>query len=796
MANKYSNFQFQPYVSTFVDPQSVEIQKILRNRWEKNRSNYDLMSTALASEQVGTSDQWIKDAALDDVNNQFAGAIKRNNWEDHTTTVSNATNSWLTNEGLNLAKQSYKVHEEEEAMKAKIRMEKGPNAILFDWEFAKDPNSEDGFARDANGNLVKQDKFANHRSYYTDENGTVVRNPYRMTSEMMGDWNAAQNSMITQIKSDPLWGGRLADALKVIDPTNATGITDQDIAMYMQTGKLMGASGVTSEKVAVIAQGLAQAYATSSPEGQQQMRALMEQRINDKTGLPFTAEEATQQMAQQFYAKMQGQVGSEVKYFDNKLLLDAYKNQTSFGGLQNPFENVIKDKRVFPASNQEDAMDFMFDKNKQLKPGKLKNFDATGNYVFDGYDPSGDSSREGYLNILSQQVRDDLAATMADPNLSDEEKLKQNNRRYIKAHEDQYIAYLLTEYADMRKAYKNDKDFVTALYAGRSDAKSHVHDLYGLNMPVNFSLAAEQVAGMYTKTTAAFRTHNGEVVTGVLGSGVTPGLPDNQSGILDALANHYAFKEKGQLTGLNLGGSSNSKKHKGTAGNNSGVNYKKTKNLINAAIQDPNNWSIYAMNPGGVSGKTGSTWVAKINVPTSKELKMKGSSNPFAIELEMEMPDNMQVFDLSGNIFKDIMNTRFNNTHEEYMGMTKIQGQDVVQIGELSYVPGNPDDPSEGIQPLLRVNYFNVEDINPETGLPLRDNEGNLTVQPVMIRNEAVTTEDGQEAYDNSRFTNQVYGQDVLKIIREGEINALRNHPLFYMEKYTKTTGEEKYPGN
>ena len=240
MANKYSRFQFEPYVSTFVDPQTTEIQKILRNRWEKNRANYDLITTSLSQQQVGPGDQPIKDAAIEGINSQFEGAIKRNNWEDHSTTVSGATNSWLTNEGLNLAKQSWGIHEEEEKMKAKIRMEKGPNAILFDWEFAKDPNSEDGYARDGNGELIKQDKFTNHRSFYTDENtGQTVRNPYRMTSEMMGDWNAAQNTMITQIKSDPLWGGRLADALKLIDPTNAAGITQEDIGMYMQTGKLM-----------------------------------------------------------------------------------------------------------------------------------------------------------------------------------------------------------------------------------------------------------------------------------------------------------------------------------------------------------------------------------------------------------------------------------------------------------------------------------------------------------------------------------------------------------------------------
>ena len=49
------------------------------------------------------------------------------------------------------------------------------------------------------------------------------------------------------------------------------------------------------------------------------------------------------------------------------------------------------------------------------------------------------------------------------------------------------------------------------------------------------------------------------------------------------------------------------------------------------------------------------------------------------------------------------------------------------------------------------------------------------------------------EAYEASQYTNQVYGKDVIDIIRQGEINALKySAPEFYMTKYTKSTGEEK----
>ena len=60
MANKYSNFKFEPYKSVYVDPQTTEIQKILRERWDQNRSKYDLLDNSLNSMQVGEGDQTIK----------------------------------------------------------------------------------------------------------------------------------------------------------------------------------------------------------------------------------------------------------------------------------------------------------------------------------------------------------------------------------------------------------------------------------------------------------------------------------------------------------------------------------------------------------------------------------------------------------------------------------------------------------------------------------------------------------------------------------------------------------------
>ena len=52
MANKYSRFQLQPYVTPFVNDQSVQINQILRKRYEDNMAANDLFSLRVRGESM------------------------------------------------------------------------------------------------------------------------------------------------------------------------------------------------------------------------------------------------------------------------------------------------------------------------------------------------------------------------------------------------------------------------------------------------------------------------------------------------------------------------------------------------------------------------------------------------------------------------------------------------------------------------------------------------------------------------------------------------------------------------
>ena len=52
MANKYSNYELKPYVSTYVNPYSVEVNTILRERYDNNKASVDLIDKTLGSKQV------------------------------------------------------------------------------------------------------------------------------------------------------------------------------------------------------------------------------------------------------------------------------------------------------------------------------------------------------------------------------------------------------------------------------------------------------------------------------------------------------------------------------------------------------------------------------------------------------------------------------------------------------------------------------------------------------------------------------------------------------------------------
>ena len=78
MANKYSRYQLQPYVSQYVDPGTTQINAMLRQRWETNKAKHDQLQQLANSTQVGKGDQKWKDAAIDEIRTTLNDTIQTN----------------------------------------------------------------------------------------------------------------------------------------------------------------------------------------------------------------------------------------------------------------------------------------------------------------------------------------------------------------------------------------------------------------------------------------------------------------------------------------------------------------------------------------------------------------------------------------------------------------------------------------------------------------------------------------------------------------------------------------------
>jgi hypothetical protein len=103
MANKYSRYELQPYQSMYTDPKRVEVAQILRDRWDKNKQEYDLMQRSTGMMEVGQGDQHLKDSAIQDINDKFRDTIAMGNFENAGMITSGAVNDLANNEGLNAA---------------------------------------------------------------------------------------------------------------------------------------------------------------------------------------------------------------------------------------------------------------------------------------------------------------------------------------------------------------------------------------------------------------------------------------------------------------------------------------------------------------------------------------------------------------------------------------------------------------------------------------------------------------------------------------------------------------------
>ena len=200
MANKYSKYELQPYVSQYVNPYSVEVSQILSDRWDKNKANIDLIDRTLGSIETMEGDRHHIENAKTGAKDKLRGWIEQGNLEDATLMVSEVMTDVESNRGVKLAQKSMQVRQTElDAINTATL-----NGIKM-LDFGKGASSS-------------------HQSYYQDEDGNMVENVYKPTSQKEHDYDAEMAGLIKGIKAD--WSG--------ISRSKADAISAEKVKTYLR----------------------------------------------------------------------------------------------------------------------------------------------------------------------------------------------------------------------------------------------------------------------------------------------------------------------------------------------------------------------------------------------------------------------------------------------------------------------------------------------------------------------------------------------------------------------------------
>ena len=238
MANKYSKYSLTPYVSQYVDPGTVQVTQILRDRYDKNKAKSDLVERSLSNIQLGEGDQYMKNQAIEGINNKMAETAQLGNYEMAGGVIDEVAQDFATNEGLQLGAQSFANRQNEIKMAREIEMKTGKKVLDF------------GAVRDPETGEIIGHQFDAHKSFYQGEDGEMVRTIYNGQTEAQLDYHSRKQQMLKGIAASGT-GLKLNEAL----------------------GMLERWTGVSDAKADGIAEGLLEEYLGTS-EGMQEMRKL------------------------------------------------------------------------------------------------------------------------------------------------------------------------------------------------------------------------------------------------------------------------------------------------------------------------------------------------------------------------------------------------------------------------------------------------------------------------------------------------------------------------------------------
>lgn len=304
MATAQSKYSLAPIQSSYVDPGTVQVASILRQRYDENKKKYDIIDRAAQNLAVGGGDQHHKDSAIQGIQDGIADTVRRGNYEMAGGDIDELANDFATNEALSLSSQSYQNHLRDEEVKAKLRAS-GVQHLDF------------GEIHDENGALVGH-QFDNHQSYWTDEDGTVSKDIYQGGTEQQLQYSAKKKQLIGTIATDSMGLKRLQKGM---------------------AGFLVYGDQVTSSKANRIAAGLYETYLATN-EGTQEMR-----KLTQLDGL--SEEEARGAMISSLQALAAEQVGVKERYMQDPYAISGSESprngvftyQHSATGVGSAYEN-------------------------------------------------------------------------------------------------------------------------------------------------------------------------------------------------------------------------------------------------------------------------------------------------------------------------------------------------------------------------------------------------------------------------------------------------------------------------
>ena len=179
MANKYSRYQLQAPTSQYVDPQSVGVNQILRERYDQNKQGKDLIDRSLAQTQVMKGDQALLENAKTKVKNILGDVTEKGDYENSGLAIQDAANYVDQDPGVLAAKKSYENRSAELDFIRQATME-GKQILDF-------------------GKGAAQ----NHLSYFFNKDAESFQTSiYEPASESRLDYDAEMSGLLKTIKAD------------------------------------------------------------------------------------------------------------------------------------------------------------------------------------------------------------------------------------------------------------------------------------------------------------------------------------------------------------------------------------------------------------------------------------------------------------------------------------------------------------------------------------------------------------------------------------------------------------------